>query len=516
MKIINTDILVLGSGIAGLSFAIKAATLGKVAIVTKSNCASSNSQLAQGGIACVLDEGDTFKNHIADTLKAGDGHCNISTVENVVKNAPQMIQDLISLGIKFNTNPNSTLELGKEGAHSNHRIVHVNDESGLAIVNALLEKARGINNIQFYEYHFGIDLLKEKNVCTGAIVFDIKQEEEVIFNSQITILATGGAGQIFEQSTNPEIATGDGFAMAHSAGAKIDDMEFVQFHPTVLYHPKANGFLITEALRGFGAELVSPDGKPFMQKYHPLGSLAPRDIVSRAMFAEMQSQQLPSVFLDARFLDATELKKKFPGIYKRCLELEIDITKELIPVAPAAHYMCGGVVTDINGKTNIINLFALGEVACTGLHGANRLASNSLLEGLVFAENAFQNCKLHFIKIPKRAVMFNQKQSNQNGKGERELIAGIKQKIRVIMWKNVGIKRNKADMLFALEAISEIDSSVTHLLNTIRLSQDLLELRNLTITAKLILESALKRSKSLGTHFIEEKSLFIKPNQILV
>jgi len=512
MKIINTDILVIGSGIAGLSFAIKAASLGKVAIITKANCSTSNTQLAQGGIACVLDERDTFKNHIADTILAGDGHCNISTVENIVKNAPKMIQDLISLGIKFNKNPNSSLELGKEGGHSNHRIVHVNDESGLAIINTLLEKARSINNIQFFEYHFAIDLIKEKNVCTGALVFDIQKEEEVIFNSQLTILATGGAGQVFEQTTNPEIATGDGFAMAHNVGAKMEDMEFVQFHPTVLFHPKANGFLITEALRGFGAELVLPNGKPFMQKYHPSGSLAPRDIVSRAMFTEMKNQQKPCVFLDARFLDASELRKKFPGINKRCLELEIDITIDLIPVAPAAHYICGGVVTDLNGNTNISNLIALGEVACTGLHGANRLASNSLLEGLVLAENAFQNNNKNFYKIPKNKVVFNIKQKTLKSKADKDLIRNLKEKTRVIMWNNAGIKRNKTDMRFAIDAISDIDHSVNNLLNSYRLSEDLLELRNIIITAKLILLSAIKRTKSLGTHFIEEKPSIINHN----
>lgn len=505
MNKIETDILVLGSGIAGLSLAIKAASIGNVCIVTKAACIESNTRLAQGGIACVWDETDSFKKHIDDTLIAGDGHCNIIAVNTVVQNAPKMIQDLMSLGVKFNKNKDNSLELGREGGHSNHRIVHINDESGLAIVNALLEKARSIKNISFYEHHFAIDLLKKEETCTGALVWDIKKEGTVIFNSRLTILATGGAGKVFEQTTNPDIATGDGYAMANNIGADLADMEFVQFHPTSLFHPNANGFLISEALRGFGAELVLPDGKRFMQNYHILGSLAPRDIVSRAIYTEMQKNHLSCLFLDARSLPSVELINKFPAIYQKCLLLDIDITKNLIPIAPAAHYICGGVVTDINGRTNIKGLYALGEVACTGLHGANRLASNSLLEGLVFAENAFQNIKNNLHDHPFKKIMQDDISDNfRNNIGEQNIIKKLKQNVGEIMWKYAGIKRNQKNMLLAYDKLGLIEDTYTELSLTTISTPDLLELRNIIITAKLIMGFAINRSESLGTHFLEE------------
>lgn len=503
MKKIETDILVLGSGIAGLSFAIKAATLGNVAIVTKAACSESNTRLAQGGIACVWDKSDNFQKHIEDTLIAGDGHCKILAVETVIKNAPNMIRELMELGINFNKANDNSLELGREGGHSNNRIVHINDESGLAVVNVLLQKARSLKNIKFYEHHFAIDLIKKEDVCAGAFVWDIKNKEEILFNSRLTILATGGAGKVYEQTTNPEIATGDGFAMAYNIGAKLADMEFVQFHPTSLFHPKANGFLISEALRGFGAELVLHDGKSFMQNYHPSGSLAPRDIVSRAIFSEMQKHNLKCLYLDARSLPETELRKKFPSINQKCFELGIDISNDLIPVVPAAHYLCGGVVTDINGLTNINNLYALGEVACTGLHGANRLASNSLLEGLVFAEYAFQDIKNKLPNIRFKKVI-PQYLANNFGtqKVDGKFVKDLKHQIGILMWKYVGIMRKSIEMKKALLMLKDIGKITDSLLMENNQSSELLELRNIIITAKLITLSALNRSKSLGTHFI--------------
>ncbi len=508
MKNIETDVLVLGSGIAGLSFAIKAAELGSVCIVTKAASSNSNTWLAQGGIACVWDEKDNFNNHIQDTLLAGDGHCNVSTVETVVKNAPNMIRDLMSLGVHFNKETNNTLELGREGGHSKHRIVHINDESGMAIVNVLLEKARSIKNIRFYEHHFAVDLIKEESICIGAYVLDSKNNEAVIFNSKFTVLATGGAGQVYNHTTNPEIATGDGIAMAYNIGAKIDDMEFVQFHPTALYHPKSNGFLISEALRGFGAVLVLPNDKPFMDKYHPLGSLAPRDIVSRAMYSEMQACKLPCLYLDARKLPSKDLKNKFPGIYQKCLRLGIDITSDLIPVAPAAHYMCGGVHTNINGQTTVNNLFAIGEVACTGLHGANRLASNSLLEGWVFAENAYQNIKKTIDNIPlKKTAVVNYLNSVNNLVEDENEIRLLKEKIRNIMWIHAGIKRNISAMKTAYLALEKIEHSVLLLLEKNKSFLPLLELRNIITSAKIIMLAASKRNKSIGTHFVEDQPI---------
>ena len=501
MKKIETDILILGSGVAGLSFAIKASSLGKVIILTKAKSSDSNTFLAQGGIACVLNRNDNFERHIEDTLIAGGGHCNPFTVEYVVKKAPKMIEELMSIGVGFNKEKDQSLELGKEGGHSHNRIVHVKDQSGMAVENALLNKARSIKNIVFYEDCFAIDLVKDEKTCLGVIALDKVKNEQVFFNSRVTILATGGAGQVYEQTTNSEIATGDGYAMASNIGAQISDMEFIQFHPTVLYHPDSNGFLISEALRGFGAELVLPDGIPFMQKYHLLGSLAPRDIVSRAIYTEMQNQQLPCVYLDARSLPKKEMLNNFPSINETCLRFGINITEHLIPVVPAAHYICGGVVTDINGSTNIVNLYAIGEVACTGLHGANRLASNSLLEGLVFAENAFLHLKNNFNRLVLKDILVeNSYVSDQTDHGNLTI---MRHQITELMWENAGINRNMSNLKTAFEKLNNIDFSIRVLLSQHNLTPELLELRNISITAKLILDFAMKRGKSLGTHFID-------------
>ncbi|MFI5221640.1 MAG: L-aspartate oxidase [Bacteroidia bacterium] len=506
MKKIETDILVLGSGIAGLSFAIKAASIAKIAVVTKAACSETNTRLAQGGIACVWDEQDNFEQHLQDTLIAGAGHCNKDAVKLIVSKAPEMIRELMKLGVHFSEDKDHRLELGREGGHSRNRIVHVNDRSGMAVENILIEQARKNPNISFYEFHFAIDLLKSNDYCTGAVVLDLKKGEQVVFVSKATILATGGAGQVYEQTTNPEIATGDGHAMAHNAGAKIADMEFMQFHPTALYHEKANGFLISEALRGFGAELVLPGGKRFMKVYHPGGSLAPRDVVSRAIFTEMKKNSLPCIFLDATFLPAEELIEKFPSIYENCLSLGIDITRDPIPVVPAAHYICGGVASDLNGQTNISGLYALGEVSCTGVHGANRLASNSLLEGLVFADQAYKHIStlIKNLNLEKTQPGFPESPvSHENA--DPKFISDLREKIRKEMWLHVGINRNNADLQSAFKVIDSISQTAVEMVKKYKLTRELLELRNLSVTAKLIVESALNRKESLGTHFIEEK-----------
>ncbi|NUM31391.1 MAG: L-aspartate oxidase [Bacteroidetes bacterium] len=503
MKTLKTDILVLGSGIAGLSFAIKAAKLGKVCIATKAACAESNTRLAQGGIASVQGKDDSFKSHIQDTLTAGAGHCDISAVEMVVKKAPKMIDELYQMGVKFNLSEKNTLDLGKEGGHSHNRIVHVEDRSGMAVENILLKKARENKNITFYEYHFAIDFVKKNKKCTGAIVWDIKNNVDIFFNSKITVLATGGAGQVYKTTTNPPIATGDGIAMAYNADVKISDMEFVQFHPTSLFHPKANGFLISEALRGFGAELSNKDGKPFMNQYHEKGSLAPRDVVSRAIFNEMKKNKTECMYLNATLLDSDSLKKNFPSIYNTCLGLGIDITKQLIPIIPAAHYICGGVKTNLHGQTSLDRLFALGEVSCTGLHGANRLASNSLLEGLVFADAAINFIKKNFIKLENideneiLDINFNKKPLKTNIQ-----ISKLENKIRETMWKFVGIVRKAEGLKKAELILNEIEKSINLLLLNYKKNQELIELRNLLITSKIITSAAIKRKHSLGTHFI--------------
>jgi len=517
MKKTKTDILILGSGIAGLSLAIKASSLGKVSVVTKAACSESNTRLAQGGIACVWDEQDNFLKHIEDTLTAGAGHCKREAVELMVKTAPQRIQELAELGVPFTSSGSKKFELGREGGHSHNRILHIDDQSGMAIENVLIEKARSITNIEFFEYHFAAGLLKdENNKCTGAVVLDTKNTEMHLFNSKVTVLATGGAGQVYEQTTNPLIATGDGYAMASLAGAKLKDMEFVQFHPTSLFHPQANGFLISEALRGFGAELVLPDGTMFMKKYHKLGSLAPRDIVSRSIFTEMKKHQIPCVYLDATSHKSEELLKKFPSIYKMCFQLGIDISEELIPVVPSAHYMCGGVLADLNGLTSIENLFAIGEVSCTGVHGANRLASNSLLEGLVFADQAFKYIRKN------RTELFAVNASDPcidypylDKQADKREIEYLKSDLRKMMWEKVGITRNTKELIVAKSIIEESENRIANWLSKNTLNEDLLSLRNMVITSKIIIESTLKRKESMGTHFIEEKKILYKNDQIL-
>ena len=515
----KTDFLVIGSGIAGLSFALKASNLGRVTLITKKTKLDTATNRAQGGIAAVLSSDDTFEMHIEDTLKAGAGLCHEDTVRTVVEGGPERIRELIQLGVSFKKQEHSSdsLDLAREGGHSARRIAHACDLTGHEIETALLSQAASTPNISILENHMAIDLLIAsktertalhplKDRCLGAYVLDCLEGEIFTCQAKTTVLCSGGAGKVYLYTTNPDIATGDGVAMAYRAGAEIANLEFVQFHPTCLYHHKAKNFLISEAVRGEGGRLIDKNGRHFMDKYDPRGDLATRDTVARAIDSEMKASGDDSVFLDITHKSANFLKKRFPNIYGTCLSFGIDITKEPIPVVPAAHYMCGGVVTDLSARTSISNLYALGETACTGLHGGNRLASNSLLEAVVFAHRAFEQCEIDWPTL--------QTQNNQeitewsSGNAERIeeciLITHTWDQIRRLMWNYVGIVRSKKRLLLVQKLLTPIVNEVRQHYHDFLLTSDLIELRNIALIAQLIVHSALERHESRGLHYITD------------
>lgn len=507
------DYIVLGSGIAGLSFALKVAPRGRVAIVTKKNKAESNTNYAQGGIAAVTSREDSFEMHVRDTLEAGAGLCKENVVRTIVEEGPARIQELIELGMKFSerhdpqNHGRHQLDLGKEGGHSKRRILHAKDVTGREIERALLDAVSRQPNIEVFENHFGIDLITSQklgylgeNRCLGVYVLDKNAGRVFAFVAPVTLLATGGCGKVYLYTTNPDIATGDGVAMAYRGGAPIANMEFIQFHPTCLYHPKAKSFLISEAVRGEGGILKTIAGEPFMDNYHPLKSLAPRDIVARAIDSEMKKSGADCVLLDISHKPAKFVAERFPNIYQNCLRYGIDITKEPIPVVPAAHYQCGGVVTNLDGETEIAGLYAVGEVACTGLHGANRLASNSLLEALVCAHRAAG--KVVANHPPKNELKIPLWQSgNATNADEMVVVSHNWDEIRRLMWDYVGIVRTNKRLQRAQKRISNLQEEIQEYYWDFIVTSDLLELRNIATVAESIVKSALARPESRGLNY---------------
>ncbi len=510
----NVDFLIIGSGIAGLSYALKVAPLGKVCLVTKREAKESNTIYAQGGIATVMYTPDTYEKHINDTLICGHGLCNEKIVRMTIYESTERINDLINWGIQFDKTKTGKFDLGKEGGHSEYRVLHTKDNTGFEIEQTLLNKVKEHQNIEILENHFTVDIITEhhigkeinkrtKNItCFGAYTLNPITNQVDVIQAKTTLMATGGIGNVYNVTTNPPIATGDGIAMVYRAKGRIENMEFMQFHPTALFNPKEKpSFLITEALRGFGAILKTTDGNEFMHKYDTRSSLAPRDIVSKAIDTELKISGEDYVYLDCRHLDSEQLKYHFPTIYNKCLQIGIDLTKEMIPVAPAAHYICGGIKVNEHGQTSIKNLYASGECSSTGLHGANRLASNSLLEALVFSHRA-ANHSINQIK----KITISQDIPDWNAEGmvlneEMILITHALKELQSIMISYVGIVRSNLRLKRAIDRLELLYQETESIYNKSVLTVQICELRNLINVAYIIIKMAMDRKESRGLHY---------------
>lgn len=510
----NCDFLIIGSGIAGLSYALKVADHGKVILISKASLDVTNTAYAQGGIAAVTYDPDTFEKHVQDTLICGDGLCNEEIVRMVVSEGPAQISQLIQWDVKFDRKPNGQYDLAREGGHSEHRVLHHKDNTGFEIQRALSQKVKQHPNIQVFENYFAVEIITQHHMgvqikkgypdvtCYGAYILDLKTQKVGKFLARVTVMATGGTGNIYHTTTNPLIATGDGIAMVYRAKGVVENMEFIQFHPTSLYHPgERPSFLITEAMRGFGAILKTRDGKELMSKYDKRGSLAPRDIVARAIDYEMKMRGDDFVYLDATFKDSNEIKNHFPNIYEKCLSIGIDITKDMIPVVPAAHFLCGGIKVNTEGESSIQRLYAIGECSSTGLHGANRLASNSLIEAIVYAERAAK----HSLEVSKK-IQFNEEIPDWNYEGtthteEMVLITQSYKEMQQIMSNYVGIVRSNLRLERALHRLEIIYRETEELYKKTILTQNLCELRNLINVGYLIIKNAQKMHESRGLHY---------------
>ena len=510
------DVLIIGSGLAGLSLALRTAEHKKVCLVSKRRINDTASDWAQGGIAAVInDDNDTVEAHIQDTLTAGAGLCDAAVTELVAKQAKPAVEWLIEQGVGFTREQDdSGYHLTREGGHSHRRVIHAADATGHAIQTTLSEKVRTHPNICLLENHIAVDLITTRKVtqtkieqaddnsCLGAYILDNHTGKVITIAAQNTILATGGAGKVYLYTTNPDVSTGDGMAMAWRAGCRMANMEFIQFHPTCLFHPHAKSFLISEVVRGEGGLLKLADGTRFMPEYDVRAELAPRDIVARAIDFEMKKRGLDCVYLDISHKPLAFIMEHFPNIYRRCLELGIDMSKAPIPVVPAAHYICGGVMTDDKGRTDIKNLYAVGETACTGLHGANRLASNSLLECLVFGHTAAEDILSQPTKLSPQLPYWDE--SRVTDADEEVLITHTWDELRRFMWNYVGIVRTDKRLSRALHRIHMLRNEVHEFYSNFKVSNDLIELRNLLQVAELIVESAIARKESRGLHFSKD------------
>jgi len=502
----QSDVLIIGGGIAGLSLALQLAGSARIAVLSKGSGSESSSLYAQGGVAAVLDKDDSIDAHVEDTLKAGAGLCDEAMVRYIVEHSRESIEQLINMGVQF-SRENNHYHLTREGGHSHRRVIHARDATGRAISTTLQSQIHQHQNIDVFEQHIAIDLITGSklglphNRCLGAYVLDCRTGHVKAMRARFVILATGGASKVYLYTSNPDISTGDGIAMAWRAGCRVANMEFIQFHPTCLYHPKAKSYLITEAVRGEGGRLLLPDGKPFMQKFDPRAELAPRDIVARAIDHEMKRLGAENVYLDISHKPADFIKQHFPNIVEQCLKFGYDMTKEPIPVVPAAHYTCGGVMTDKHGRTDIDGLYTIGESAHTGMHGANRLASNSLLECLVTARSAGEDINALLEQTASPPPVPEWDESRVTDSDEEVVVAHNWHELRRFMWDYVGIVRTNKRLQRAKHRVDMLRSEISEYYGNFRVTNDLLELRNLVLVADLIIRSAIERKESRGLHY---------------